>query len=190
VFTKSTTTKPNDLHDNIESLPSVLRPWESAGESGGFTATIVGGHEAERDLKMSLFGSRNRSTDMMSSSYNNRAAIWPYPGDTEGISKVVDVQISISEPSPQDSSPHDSERSSSQQNSPSDGGGLWGVRMEDSIRRPNRSATFPHSRSLTPEWERLPDFLQLQDITMRENRNRGIEPGSREATSESTGRPP
>jgi len=191
VLTKSTTTKPNDLHDNIESLPSVFRPWESAGESGGFTATIVGGHEAERDLKMSLFGSRNKSTDILSSSnHNNRAAIWPIPGDTEGISKVVDVQISISDSSPQGSSPHESERRSSQQNSPSDGGGLWGVRMEDSIRRPKRSATFPHSRSPTPEWERLPDFLQLQDITMRENRNRGIEAPSRETTSESTGRPP
>jgi hypothetical protein len=111
-------------------------------------------------------GSKNKSIDILASGDYDRAAIWPFVEDSAGIAKVVDVQVSISESPISPNSDIDIERHPLRQHKVVlEGGGLWGVRMEDKIRRPERSATgSSHSRSLTPEWERLPDLVPMEEI--------------------------
>jgi len=159
---KSSITHRPPVPDNLESLPSVFRPWESAGESGGYTTVCVGGSQLDK----SMAGSKNKSIDILLSGDYNRAAIWPFVEDSAGIAKVVDVQVSISESPVSPNSEIDIERHPLRQHKVVlEGGGLWGVRMEDKIRRPDRSATrTSQTRSSTPEWERLPDLVKMEEI--------------------------
>jgi hypothetical protein len=161
-ISKSSITKPPPI-PNLESLPSVFRPWESVGESGGYTTTCVGGSQIEK----SIGGSKNKSVDILASGDYNRAAIWPFVEDSSGIAKVVDVQVSVTE-SISPINDVDVERHPLRQHKVVlEGGGLWGVRMEDKIRRPERSMSRTgqsQSRSSTPEWERLPDLLPMEEL--------------------------
>ncbi|KAF2673665.1 hypothetical protein BT63DRAFT_410641 [Microthyrium microscopicum] len=167
-YWKSSITKPQPIYDNPESLPSIFRPWESVGESQGYTTTVIGGSQLEKELKISQSSgsksgsgsrdlSKNKSLDILASAeYSDRAAIWPFIEDSAGIAKVVDVQVSVTE-----SVDFDIEMQSPQRTyrRSEEGGGLWGLRFEDKIRKPERSPDEPHSRSSTPEWERLPDLF-------------------------------
>jgi hypothetical protein len=173
-YWKSTLTKPSPVYDNPESLPSIFRPWESVGESQGFTTTIIGGSALEKELKTSRGSgskstsrdaSKNKSFDILASAeYSDRAAIWPFIEDSAGIAKVVDVQVSVTE-----SVDYDIEMQSPQRTyrRSEEGGGLWGLRFEDKIRKAEKSTGATQSRSSTPEWERLPDLFPATESANR-----------------------
>jgi hypothetical protein len=167
---KSSISKPPPPPDNLESLPSVFRPWESVGESGGYTTVCVGGSQMDK----SLIGSKNKSVDILASGDYNRAAIWPFVEDSDGIAKVVDVHVSISDPQSPDKDIDVERHPLRQHKVVLQGGGLWGVRMEDRIRRPDRSATGTNpSRSSTPEWERLPDLVPMEELKRKNSEESG-----------------
>jgi len=155
---KSSISKPTPVPHDLETLPSVLRPWESVGESGGCTTVCIGGSQTEQ----SPGASRNKSVDFLTSEDYNRAAIWPFMEDSAGIAKIVDVQVSVSESSSPISEVDIERHPLRQHKVVLEGGGLWGVRMEDKIRRPTTGTN--HSRSPTPEWERLPDLLPIEEL--------------------------
>jgi hypothetical protein len=139
------------------------------------------------DKSMGL--SRDKSVDILSSTDYDRAAIWPFMEDAAGIAKVVNVSVSVSETS----SPIDEigiERHPLRQHRVVlEGGGLWGVRMEDRIRRPERSVTGTgYSRSPTPEWERLPDLLPMEELKRKTSEESG-KTGKNSSTATSSPRP-
>jgi hypothetical protein len=124
---------------DIESLPSVFRPWESVGESQGYTTTVIGGHEIEKELK-SMQNTMNRSIDMVGNlDHANRSVIWPFV-EEGGIAKVVDVRVSVShittptstEPSPASASPSSASPLAAKS---------WARRFEDLVKKPERSHT-------------------------------------------------
>lgn len=165
--TKSFITKSSPVPANLESLPSVFRPWESINESGGYTTVCVGGSNYGKSGP----NSQNKSIDILSTVDFDRTAIWPFVEDSAGIAKVVDVQVNISEPhSPANEIDIEKQHPLRSHKVVLEGGGLWGVRMEDKIRRPSASAqNTMHSRSSTPEWERLPDLLPMDEINRKQS---------------------
>jgi hypothetical protein len=141
---KSSQMTPQPIAD-IESLPSVFRPWESVGESNGFTTTVIGGQDLEKELKQSRNLSRNRSMNrsmnksmnrsldiLTSMDHPDRNIIWPFPEDQNGIAKTVDVTVSISQAgTPTSSEPSPSSALTSKS---------WGRRFDELlVKKPPRS---------------------------------------------------
>jgi len=201
---------------DIESLPSVFRPWESVGESGGFTTTVEGGRDVEKGIKSSMNNTMNKSVDIMSGiDQANRAVIWPFVEDKGGIAKVVDVTVSVSPAgSPVSTEPSPSSAMTSKS---------WHKRFEDLVRKPERShintqntvgsihnlqfspittnANNTHNntrlnsrnntqldtRSSTPEWERIPDLVMMEQLSRRET---PVTPSTEEKSEASSNKSP
>lgn len=138
----------------------------------------------ENDIKHSFSGSpkgskngskndsRNKSVDILASAdYSDRAAIWPFVEDSAGIAKVIDVQVSVTDTLDQDIEMQQPMRTYRRSE---EGGGLWGMRLEDEIRRPrNMENEQSGSRCSTPEWERLPDLIPLVGMQRTSTDDRG-----------------
>jgi hypothetical protein len=135
------------------------------GDTGNYSTVYAGGSRLDKSYGASRAVSNAQSIDILSSVDYNRADIWPFSDDTGGIAKVVDVTVSVTD-SKSNSPTIDIERHPLRQHKVVlEGGGLWGVRMEDQIKRPDRSLPGTlYSRSSTPEWERLPDLLPMEEL--------------------------
>lgn len=145
-----------------ESLQSVVRPWESVGESNGFTTTCQGPCKVQQVFKWgSRSGSRNNSKNRSNNASKmgtnqdtidqDRTGIWPIDEEMGRI--VVDVEVVISEsPLEIEERPSRSSRMSEEIR------GLWkGRRDEENIFVPERPrpATAPRPAA---DWSTIPDM--------------------------------
>lgn len=122
--------------------------WEQSTDvaTGTFTTTCVGGvlydlDEFDDQKSMGLVQLRDCEREFPEETWSRdpeASRIWPFAVDA-GISKTVDVQISVSQ-----------EESLS--------AGLWGKRMEDIIQSPERARYSVSSADGVSEWDRLPDM--------------------------------
>lgn len=115
--------------------------------TGTLTTTVVGGvlgdiDNLDDEKGMSLVQIRDCERGFPEEVWSTdpeTSRIWPFAADA-GISKTVDVEISVSQ-----------EESTS--------GGLWGKRMEVIIQSPQRARHSGSSADNTPEWDKLPDLI-------------------------------
>jgi hypothetical protein len=139
--------KPSAYNSTRTDSRRSIHEWKQSTDigTGTYTTTCVGGPDFDdfADEKgVSLVqirdGEREFPDDVWSKD-PERARIWPFAVDA-GISKTVDVQISVSQEEPMS-------------------GGLWGKRMEDIIQSPKKARHSGSSGGSIPEWDKLPDLI-------------------------------
>lgn len=142
--------KPSAYNSTRTDSRKSIHEWKQSTDAGTgtYTSTCVGGHDLDdfADLAdekgVSLVqirdGEREFPDDVWSKD-PERARIWPFAIDA-GISKTVDVQISVSQEEPMS-------------------GGLWGKRMEDIIQSPVKARHSGSDGDSIPEWDKLPDLI-------------------------------
>lgn len=126
-----------------------LQEWKKSTDAGNgtFTTTIVGGvldnvDNLDEEKGMGLVQLRDHEREFPEEVWSKdpeTSRIWPFAIDA-GISKTVDVEISVSQEEPM-------------------GGGLWGKRMEDIIQSPRKARHSGSSADDIPEWDMLPDLI-------------------------------
>lgn len=143
--------KPSAYNSTRTDSRRSFHEWKQSVDNGTgtYTTTCVGGHDLDdfADLAdekgVSLVHIRDNEREFPEDVWSKdpeRARIWPFAVDA-GISKTVDVQISVSQEEPMR-------------------GGLWGKRMEDIIQTPKKARhSGSNSGDSIPEWDKLPDLI-------------------------------
>jgi hypothetical protein len=142
--------KPSTYGSTRTDTRRSFQEWKQSVDNGTstYTTTCVGGHDlddlADHDDEkgvnlVQIRDSEREFPDDVWSKDPERARIWPFAVDA-GISKTVDVQISVSQEQPMS-------------------GGLWGKRMEDIIQTPKKARHSGSDGDSIPEWDKLPDLI-------------------------------
>ncbi|RDI83214.1 hypothetical protein Vi05172_g6947 [Venturia inaequalis] len=141
--------KPSARSSTHTDSRKSLQDWKQNTDvgTGTFTTTIVGGvlddlDDLDDEKGMGLVQIRDCEREFPEDVWSTdpeTSRIWPFAVDA-GISKTVDVKISVSQEEPIS-------------------GGLWGKRMEDIIQSPKQARHSGSSADSIPEWDRLPDLI-------------------------------
>jgi hypothetical protein len=128
-----------------------FRDWKQSIDtsSGTYTTSCVGGRDLDLEYAETFTDEKGvelvqirEETEYPKEVWSRdpvRSKIWPYG---EGISKVVDVKISVSQEQPLPG-----------------GSGSWDNRMAEAIQIPKKTRGGSRDEASTPEWDRLPDLI-------------------------------
>jgi hypothetical protein len=130
-----------------------FRAWKQSIDTsaGTYTTSCVGGRDLDLENAEALAEHKRLELTQMREEMQYpkevwskdpiKSRIWPF-ADDEGISKVVDVRISVDR--------EQQEFGSS---------GTWDKRMKDVIQMPQKSRTESRGGDSIPEWDKLPDLI-------------------------------